>query len=336
MKANHPREVGRAVAPSSGGTAGLLRRARAEADFWCGMAYDALRFRRHAWLHRVRSAPGRNARMLADAHFLEYGMALRTASPGFGLARAARLAGDLRAGGAGSAAGDIGLATLRGWAGFNAGTKLPPAIAPALALEGPTGDDAGVRRLTADDIRRDAAIDFLAFARARHSVRQFAPGAVPPESIRRAVAAAQTAPSSCNRQTCTAHVWTDPVLIDRVRRHQAGNRTFGHELGGIAVITSDLRQWEHAGERYQPWIDGGLFAMTLCYALHAEGLGTCFLNWSVTPATDRALRTEIGLDDAQLVIVLLGFGLMPDSATVCASPRLPVEAALRFNPPLTD
>lgn len=322
-------EAGRRLA-AGGWLSGLWSRVGAEAAFWRGALYDALRFRRHAWLHRVHSPESRAARILADAHFLEYGMALRAARPGFGLARAARLAGDLRGGGTNGPAGQIGLATLRGWAAFNRDTALPPGITPALALTGGEGIAAGVGQAGG----APPATDFLAFAQSRHSVRQFAPGPVPEAAIRRAVAAAQAAPSSCNRQTCTAHVWTDRALIDRVRRHQAGNRTFGHELGGIAVITSDLRHWEHAGERYQPWIDGGLFAMSLCHGLHAEGLGTCFLNWSVTPATDRALRAEIGLGDSQLVIVLLGFGLMPDSASVCASPRLPEGAALRLNPPL--
>ena len=322
------------MAASEQGLTRLVRGVRAEADFWRGIVYDALRFRRHAWLQRVRSDASREARMLADAHFLEYGMALREARPGFGLARAARLAGDLLDGGVQGAAGGIGLATLRAWAAFNAATGMPAVVERALALAVPACDGAGTETVTAGEIRRVAPADFLAFARSRHSLRQFARGPVPEAAIRRAVAAAQEAPSSCNRQTCTAHVWTDPALIDRVRRLQAGNRTFGHELGGIAAITSDLRHWEHAGERYQPWVDGGLFAMTLCYALHAEGLGTCFLNWSVTPEVDRALRAEIGLDDGQLVIVLLGFGLMPDRATVCASPRLPAETALRLNPPL--
>ncbi len=183
-------------------------------------------------------------------------------------------------------------------------------------------------------MREATAFDFGRFVEARHSVRAFAPGPVSERAIRRAVAAAQRAPSSCNRQTCHAHIWTERELIDRVRAHQAGNRTFGHELGGIAVVTSDLRYWEHAGERYQAWVDGGLFAMTLAYALHAEGLGTCMLNWSVEKEVDEALRREIGLGDEHSIIVLLGFGNLPDSFKTCQSPRMPIETALTLNAPL--
>lgn len=333
MRAEKRPEAGSRIV-ATGGLFGIWSRARAEASFWQGVFYDALRFRRHAWFHRVRTPESRAARMLADAHFLEYGMAIHGARPGFGMARAARLASDLREEGADRTAGAIGLATLRAWADFNSRTALPRGVEQALALSGGEGIAAGVSgaRLAPSA----PGVDFLAFAQSRRSVRQFASGPVPEQAIRRAVAAAQAAPSSCNRQSCTAHVWTDRPLIERVRRHQAGNRTFGHELGGIAVITSDLRNWEHGGERYQAWIDGGLFAMSLCHGLHAEGLGTCFLNWSVTPATDRALRAELRLDDSQLVIVLLGFGLMPEDVTVCASPRLSEAEALRLNPSLAD
>ncbi|MBF9033237.1 nitroreductase [Rhodobacterales bacterium HKCCE2091] len=329
-----PREAGRAVAGSAGPVARAISAIRTERRYWAGILYDALRFRRHAWLRRVRSGQSRSARLMADAHFLEYGMALREVRPGFGFARAERLAHDLLVGGAEPAAEVVAFRTLEAWAAFNAGSDLPASVGRALSLGHAADMDAGAEELSAAEIRDAASVDFARFVRARRSVRAFAPGPVDPDTIRRAAAVAQGAPSSCNRQTCHVHAWTDRAAIDRVRRHQAGNRTFGHELGGIAVITSDLRHWEHPGERYQAWVDGGLFAMTFAYALHAEGLGTCFLNWSVDPATDRALRSEIGLGDEHLVIVLMGFGHLPESLKVCVSPRLPGDTALSLNPRL--
>lgn len=328
-------EAGRAVAAPKGRLARLWLALQDEVRFWHGVFYDARRFRRHAWLHRAHSDESRDARMLADAHFLEYGMALRAARPGFGFVRAARLAQDLTDSGHRSKASAIGLDTLRAWADFNE-KELPDAVRFALRQceTRETTGPAGITRLGPGEIAQAVEFDYLAFAKSRHSVRRFGSDRVPEDKIRRAAEAAQYAPSSCNRQTCHLHVWTDPELIDRVRRHQAGNRTFGHELGGIAVVTSDLRHWEHAGERYQAWIDGGLFAMTFVHALHSEGLGTCMLNWSVDVAKDKALREAIGLDDAQLVIVLVGFGTLPEDLTVCTSPRLPLDTVLSMNPPL--
>jgi nitroreductase len=330
-------EAGRTVAAAQGPGRALAGRFVTEWRFWRNVLYDARRFRRHAWLHRVRSGRSREARILADAHFLEYGIALKSARQGFGFVRAERLAEDLEESGISDEVRDIGLHTLGAWCAFNE-NRVPDRVLQALEkLHRPqvTLPDA-VETLSAEDVRAAAKIDFARFARARHSVRSFAPEAASQEAIRRAAAAAQEAPSSCNRQTCRVHVWTERDMIERVRRHQAGNRTFGHELGGIAVVTSDLRYWEHPGERYQAWIDGGLFAMTFVYALHAEGLGTCMLNWSVDSGTDRALRAEIGLGDEHLVIVLVGFGILPDTFKVCASPRLPTESALILNAPLAS
>ena len=334
---NPKSEAGRAVAAPDGHLSRLWLVVQNEVRFWRGVFYDASRFRRHAWLHRTHSDESRDARMLADAHFLEYGMALREARPGFGFVRAARLARDLLGGGHKSEAGGIGLATLRAWAVFNDG-DLPAEVRRTILELEPVHapGSAGIKALRLSDTDRPKDIDYLAFAKSRHSVRQFGTGSVPEDKIKRAAEAAQHAPSSCNRQTCHLHVWTDPQMVERVRRHQAGNRTFGHELGGIAVVTSDLRHWEHAGERYQAWIDGGLFAMTFVHALHSEGLGTCMLNWSVDARKDRELRNEIGLDDAHLIIVLVGFGTLPPDLTVCASPRLPLATALSMTPALKD
>ncbi|WP_118138330.1 nitroreductase family protein [Oceanicella sp. SM1341] len=328
-------EAGRAVARPAGPLRRLAGRLTSELRFWDNVLHDALRFRRHAWMHGVASGPSRTARMLADAHFLEYGMALSRARPGFGIARAARLAQDLRTGDAPAEVAGIGLRTLQAWAGFNAATALPGEVSAALEAGSPDpGAEGGVEETTGQAIRQGSAIDYLRFARSRRSVRSFAPGEVPEAVIRRAVAAAQHAPSSCNRQTCRALVWTDPGMVSRVRRHQSGNRTFGHELAGIAVVASDLRHWEHSGEHAQARVDGGLFAMSLLHGLHAEGLGTCMLNWSVDRRTDAALRAEIGLGDQHLVIVLIGFGWLPERLKLCRSARLPVDEALSLNPPL--
>lgn len=329
-------EAGRAIATHSSPIRNIWGRITTEWQFWSNVLYDARRFRKHAWMRSVQSDENRRARMMADAHFLEYGMALKQARPGFGLSRADRLAEDLLKGRGAHDAREIGLKTLLAWRDFNASTKLPASVLFTLdKLAVQDGIMAGgIDQVTKEQIQAASAVDFNSFVQARHSIRSFAPGPVSEEVIRRAVAAAQEAPSSCNRQTCHAHVWTDPALIELVRKHQAGNRTFGHELAGIAVITSDLRHWEHTGERYQAWIDGGLFAMTLAYALHAEGLGTCMLNWSVTRDVDRGLRSKIGLGDEHLVVVLMGFGHLPDSLSVCKSQRQSISTALSMNTPL--
>ncbi|MFN0195026.1 MAG: nitroreductase family protein [Aestuariivirga sp.] len=195
-------------------------------------------------------------------------------------------------------------------------------------------DRGGAEAVFADTVRSVAKFDFLAFAETRHSIRQYASEPVPMPAIERAVRVAQQTPSSCNRQTCRVWVWTNPDDVRSVLALQIGNRGFGDQLGGLAIITSDLSHWQTSSERYQAWIDGGLFAMSFTYGLHAEGLGTVLLNWSVSRHQDRALRNLIGLPDSEQVITMVGFGVIPENLTVPVSQRKPVGMALTVNSPL--
>lgn len=334
-------EVGRKVDVGTHGFPGV-RRIGAALRLASNLAYDGFRYWRNSYLQDVNRPRQRAARMMADAHFLEYGMSLSNAKAGFGRVRAERLASDveayLRQSGPG-AVSEIARKTLESYLAFNAGEDRGlEGLRSTLSRHLPESryDVAGgVETVSATEIHAKSAIDFLGFVRSRHSIRSFKPGPQPVEELKRAVMAAQEAPSSCNRQTCHVYAYTDPVLLERVRKMQAGNRTFGHQLAGLLIVTSDLNAWETVGERYQGWVDGGLFAMTLAYALHAEGLGTCMLNWSVEKEQDKALRRLTGLDDGQLVITMMGFGWLPDTLDVCVSQRLPISETLTLNRPLT-
>lgn len=338
---SRPKEAGRTIASTPAGTfAKLTLTLKLLANY----LYDAHRYLRHAYLFSAQARDHLQAQVLADAHFLEYGMALRQAQPGFGRERALRLAQGLSAlshdgTGAGSETYATGLAVLHAFLGFNSaapkGLEQVHAIAARLPNAAMDHITAGTKSITREAIHTASNIDFLGFVQARHSIRQFTPGSDPIDHIKRAVMAARETPSSCNRQTSHVYAFTDPQLLEQVRKLQAGNRTFGHELSGLLVVTSNLQNWETIGERYQPWIDGGLFAMTLAYGLHAEGLGTCMLNWSVEKQQDQKLRALLGLDHRHLVVVLMGVGWLPDELSVCASHRLPLSDILTVNKPLT-
>ena len=173
------------------------------------------------------------------------------------------------------------------------------------------------------------AIPFGEFVRHRYSVRQFAPQPVAPELIEEAVRQAQYAPSVCNREAAQVHVASSAEQARQLLSMQNGNRGFGDTAGALLVITVRQAAFHTVGERYQGWIDGGLFAMSLVYALHGQGLGTCCLNWSVEPAADRAFKRAAGLPDDDLVIMLLAVGHLPDQLVVARSARRPLSEVLR-------
>lgn len=306
------------------------------------LAMDGLRFWRHSFTRDARTREQRRARMAMDLHFLEYGAALRHVSPGHGRDRAERLASDLEyyvACWGHDAQTEIATRVLDAYAHRNADfPELVALAARAAGLHPPqTGLRGGAEPVTrADILSVTAPVDFLAFAMARHSIRQYASHPVPAEAIRRAVQIAQQSPSSCNRQTCRIHVWTDRQMIARIAALQSGNRGFGHELGGIAVLWTDLNDWTEAGERSNGLVDGGMFAMSFLYGLHAEGLGAVPLNWAEEPDQDRVLRRLAGLPDSAQVIVLVGFGVLPDNLSVPVSQRRPLAECMTLNPPMTQ
>ncbi|GGD95778.1 hypothetical protein GCM10011390_13220 [Aureimonas endophytica] len=307
------------------------------------LAYDGGRLWRHSFLTGAAGREQRRGRMRMDAHFLEYGMSMRDPRRGFGLDRVHRLIDDLERSlesHGPDATTEIMQRTLDAYLAFNADATvdldwLRRRLA-ALAPQPATGLRGGSETVTREAIQRDGMIDFLAFAESRHSIRQYAPGPVAPEKIERAVRAAQQSPSSCNRQTCRAYVWTDPALVRRVLALQSGNRGFGAEIAGVAVVASDLSHWGGPDERYQGWVDAGMFAMSLAYGLHAEGLGAVMLNWGEEHKRDKELLALAGLPDSTLVATMIGFGNLPDRLVVPVSQREPLERCLVLNRPLAS
>jgi hypothetical protein len=73
-----------------------------------------------------------------------------------------------------------------------------------------------------------------------------------------------------------------------------------------------------------------MFAMSLIYALHSLGLGTCCLNWSVEQDADLRLRSVAQIAPSENVIMLLAVGHLPDELAVACSPRKDLSDVLRI------
>jgi nitroreductase len=193
----------------------------------------------------------------------------------------------------------------------------------------PTGG--GIREVRATEIHAACSLDLARFFQYRFSVRQFSDTPVDVAQIRDAIQMAQKTPSVCNRQSGRVHVFANDDLGARVLACQQGNRGFGERADKILVVTSELGSFLSVGERNQCWIYGGMFAMSLVYALHSKGLGTCCLNWSVEKESDQKLRGVAGIAPSENVIMLIAVGHLPDRLRVAYSPRKPLEQIARFH-----
>jgi nitroreductase len=304
--------------------------------------YDAARyFRYSASIRRGDNGVKSDALITKYYHMLEKGLSLRTPRPGFGLYPIAELESLLSSAFArGQRSDAIGHAVgaLAAYAKFNrdAGSPNPAAVTRMLAAaaeQGYPSDSGATKLIRRSTLEGATAFDAEAFFSSRSSVRQFTSDPVDEQLLAKAVSLAQFSPSVCNRQSAFVHFATDPGLKRKILALQDGNRGFGDQAPVIAVITAKLDHFVDPTERYQCWIDGGMFAMSLLLALHSLRLGACPLNWSAKPENDKALHKAASIPSEHSIIMLVAIGHIPDVVTVARSPRKQVASVMRFLPP---
>jgi nitroreductase len=188
--------------------------------------------------------------------------------------------------------------------------------------------EGGVIELNAEQLLAGRLEEPERFFLSRHSVRDFRPDPVPVDQLHRAIRLAMKTPSVCNRQAWHVYHLDQRASIDRALTLQNGNGGFGHEVPCLLIITADLSAFDTHGERFQHWIDGGMFAMSLVLALHSLGLGACCLNWSRGPGDDLHLRKLVAIDGAHTVIMMMAVGYPNEHLKVCYSARRPLDSII--------
>jgi nitroreductase len=171
---------------------------------------------------------------------------------------------------------------------------------------------------------------FEQLAQARRSVRDYTDRPVSLHQVQSAIRVASLAPSACNRQPNRVSLVQSPEKIAATLQLQNGNRGFGHKIPLLAVLSVDQTGFFDGSERHQPYIDGGLFAMSLILALRSHDICSCCLNWCVPPAVDRQLHGLLGLPENERVVMLLAIGHAPQHASVPRSPRRSPAQVLRL------
>lgn len=303
-------------------------------------AYDRRRFGKYSSANSsLKRRIQLQAWIIGDYHKIEKALALRSPRPGFGAAVVHRLIENLE-----RYSNDCGIDeiciiainALREYLKFNAQNgfedlTLNRKIDQLSSL--PEYDDynlgqGGTIQVNKDEILKQGCLDLEAFFESRHSIRQFSDEPVPEELVSKAVRMARRTPSVCNRQSWKVYAYADPVLLEQVVECQKGNRGFGDQIKTMLVVTSNTETFFSIGERNQCWIDGGMFSMSLVYALHSLGLGSICLNWSVEKATDENLHQVASIPDFEAVIMMIGIGFLPETFRVAQSHRKPLEELL--------
>ncbi|MCP1602159.1 nitroreductase family protein [Pseudomonas citronellolis] len=164
------------------------------------------------------------------------------------------------------------------------------------------------------------------FFNTRYSVRDFSSREVSVETVLRAIKMALKTPSVCNRQAWHAYIIDDADTIREALSHQNGNKGFGQKIPFLLILSSDLHAFDMPEERYQHWIDGGMFSMSVVLALHSLGLSSCCLNWSKSPLSDIAFRKKFKIKKSHTILMMLAVGYAAENLKVCQSQRKSLDS----------
>ncbi|WP_129975850.1 nitroreductase family protein [Rhodococcus sp. Q1] len=302
--------------------------------------YDA-RFMSSHLLDGGRESSHEQYRIMLRVHSLEKGMAYRSPRS-FGAAKAVALAQMLENASIEtrmSTAHQMGKSVLRAWLEFHAdrddkNQDAYETIRRFLArAEEPDVEacEAGVRTISERDPKAWAKLPFDEFVASRHSTRRYSSEKVADEVLDEAVQLAMLSPSACNRQMVRLHVIDDPegkrLLYDTLH----GTGGVDYDTCQMGLITYDSRSLEFYGERNQGYLNAGLFAMTLVYALHWKGVGACLLQFGNTAAEERVLIRGLGIPEYERAAVGISFGHLEASDVVPASVRRGIVEVLRRN-----
>lgn len=300
--------------------------------------YDLERFLKHSSARDFNSDPtGLESFLTSAYHAVEKGLAMEVPRPGFAerhipLIIAAVI--ELERGGHACFATRGARGCLQAYVrfhdsnGFHLPAHLEPQLRSFVAEMSGQAFPGGSVTLTRKDIEDATDFDYARFVGTRYSVRQFTGESVSPDAVRQAVDLAIKTPRTCNREMRRVYAVYEPKLRDHLLTFHDGNRGFGHKLGAVLIVAADVRELYEIHERNQAWIDGGLFAMSLVYALHAARLGTCMLNWSVDWKQDQLFRKEFKIPDHEVIVTFVGVGHLKGSFEVAASPAPSVDDIL--------
>lgn len=174
--------------------------------------------------------------------------------------------------------------------------------------------------------------NFTDFAKSRHSCRVFKRDIpVDEETLKLAVEIARFTPSVCNRQGWKVHAYSDGKKIEDLLAVQNGNRGFGHTIPMALVVTCDVNVFDGYHERNQAYVDGGLFSMSLMYALHHCKLGAVPLCWLVDGKQDDKARRIGGIPENEVIIMMMGIGKPVERFLAPASQRRDVDEIITIN-----
>lgn len=179
----------------------------------------------------------------------------------------------------------------------------------------------GYKIFKKDELPQFCLLGFKELSQNRFSVRDFGNEVISDDRIFSSIEIATKTPSVCNRQAWKVYLIKSNSKVKEVLRIQGGFSNNGENLQSLILVTSDKQYMNNGQERNQTYIDGGLFTMSLLYALESENIASCTLNASFNLTQEREIRKLLGIGFSQDLISFIAIGSYPEVFRVAVSPR---------------
>jgi len=199
----------------------------------------------------------------------------------------------------------------------------------ALITEANVSESSSTIKIKEEDKVQNKFFNFSELAMKRYSVREYSDAPVDNNLIEEAIRIAQKSPSVCNRQSARVHIIESCEMIEKILMIQGGFKGY-QPPNKLAIITSDIRTFLKSNERTQSYIDGGLFAMSLMYALEFLSLASVALSTMLSPKNEKRLREIARIGEYENLIMIVAIGHFLKEVEVPASPRNRVETVITY------
>lgn len=165
----------------------------------------------------------------------------------------------------------------------------------------------------------------------RASLRHFSGTRVDQKIVRKAIEAALSAPSACNRQPFRYEIFLNTERAAKLAAISIGTGGYADGVRSLAFIIGDLSNYEHPRDRHLIYVDGGLSAMCFLLSLQSQGVGSCCINWPDQEPQEGKMREKLGLKPWERIVMLIAFGYPDLSATVPFSQKKEVSDVLTIH-----
>ena len=281
--------------------------------------------------------------LLRENHIIEKGMSMRQTRRGFGQQKVIALIERLRRYHQLYGAEDptfltYPLSTIQAYIAYQhhdevAIPDIEQAFSQLCKEAGVTPDTlsipAGIETMRAKELQQQAKADFSSLLHSRHSIRYFQDVQPSKQVLEDALSLASRTPSACNRQAWHTHIFFGDDAHELLRM-QGGCNGFCDDIPCCIVVTADMKGFL-GHEPFQCYVDGGLYAQNLINALHFVGLGSIPLSCGFMSSQLLDIQKRFGIPENEVMIVIIGTGVMYDEMKIAVSTRRPVSCTNMYH-----